>query len=124
MLSIYATHEVHIWLHRVKESADVGMHIPLERIKPYEVCAGVLLQVYSQLEGQESQVVNTAWAILALIAAGYHHRETKQIQAGIRNLLHKQLASGDWPQEHISGVFNRNCMITYANYRSVHPCSS
>ena len=28
-----------------------------------------------------------------------------------------QEAGGDWPQQHISGVFNRNCMITYANYR-------
>ncbi len=30
-----------------------------------------------------------------------------------------QEESGDWPQQHISGVFNRNCMITYANYRWV-----
>lgn len=29
------------------------------------------LQVYSQLEGG-SHVVNTAWAMLALLAAGYH----------------------------------------------------
>lgn len=28
-----------------------------------------------------------------------------------------QEEGGDWPQQHISGVFNRNCMITYANYR-------
>jgi cycloartenol synthase len=32
-------------------------------------------------------------------------------------LMRSQEASGDWPQQHISGVFNRNCMITYANYR-------
>jgi hypothetical protein len=32
-----------------------------------------------------------------------------------------QLPSGDWPQQHISGVFNRNCMITYANYRNIFP---
>jgi len=31
--------------------------------------------------------------------------------------MNSQLSSGDWPQQHISGVFNRNCMITYANYR-------
>lgn len=28
-------------------------------------------------------------------------------------------ANGDWPQQTISGVFNHNCMITYANYRRV-----
>jgi len=77
------------------------------------------MQVYSQLEGQKSQVVNTAWAVLALISAGYHHRDTKQIQKGVCCLLQQQLPSGDWPQEHITGVFNRNCMITYANYRYV-----
>lgn len=32
-----------------------------------------------------------------------------------------QEASGDWPQQTISGVFNRNCMITYANYRNIFP---
>jgi squalene cyclase len=31
--------------------------------------------------------------------------------------MRQQEADGDWPQQHISGVFNRNCMITYANYR-------
>lgn len=33
--------------------------------------------------------------------------------------MRQQEADGDWPQQHISGVFNRNCMITYANYRLV-----
>ena len=75
------------------------------------------MQVYSQLQPEQSQVVHTAWAILALISAGYHTRATKQMTAAVRYLLAKQLPSGDWPQEHITGVFNRNCMITYANYR-------
>jgi len=35
------------------------------------------MQVYSQLQPEESQVVHTAWAVLALIAAGYHHRADK-----------------------------------------------
>ena len=36
-------------------------------------------------------------------------------------LLRIQQGDGDWPQQHISGVFNRNCMITYANYRNIFP---
>ena len=75
------------------------------------------LQVYSQLQPEQSQVVHTAWAILALISAGFHYRATKQLQAAATYLMSRQLPSGDWPQEHITGVFNRNCMITYANYR-------
>jgi len=32
-----------------------------------------------------------------------------------------QEPTGDWPQQLISGVFNHNCMITYANYRNIFP---
>lgn len=84
----------------------------------------VYSQVYSQLQPEQSQVVHTAWAILALVAAGYHHRATRQMAAAVRYLLARQLPSGDWPQEHITGVFNRNCMITYANYRCESACSA
>lgn len=76
------------------------------------------VQEYHQLEGDTSHVVNTGWAVLALIAAGYHKKDRGPIDAGVRFLMNSQLSNGDWPQQHISGVFNRNCMITYANYRS------
>jgi cycloartenol synthase len=72
--------------------------------------------VYSQLEG-ESHVVNTAWAMMTLLAAGYHNIDPKPLHKGAVYLMRAQQESGDWPQQHISGVFNRNCMITYANYR-------
>ena len=78
----------------------------------------VALQEYHQLPEEEaSQVVNTAWALLALAAAGYHKKDQRALDAAARCLMNSQLPSGDWPQQHISGVFNRNCMITYANYR-------
>lgn len=76
----------------------------------------LLPQVYSQLDG-DSHVVNTAWAMLTLLTAGYHKRDTEVLHRAARFLMRMQEASGDWPQQHISGVFNRNCMITYANYR-------
>ena len=72
-------------------------------------------KVYTQLPGSESHVVNTAWGLLGLTAAGF--REAAPLERAARCLLRMQLPSGDWPQQHISGVFNRNCMITYANYR-------
>ena len=76
------------------------------------------MKVYSQLDG-ESHVVNTAWAMMGLIRAKYHLTDAEPLHRGAKFLLEKQTASGDWPQQHISGVFNRNCMITYTNYRSV-----
>ncbi len=75
-----------------------------------------LLQVYTQSE-KGSQVVNTAWAMLALLAADQHLVDEKPLHRAARCLLAAQLPSGDWPQQAISGVFNRNCMITYSNYR-------
>ena len=73
------------------------------------------VQVYTDLG--ESQVVHTAWALLALMAAGLHRRDKQPLERGVRYLMAAQEASGDWPQQHITGVFNRNCMISYSNYR-------
>jgi cycloartenol synthase len=94
----------------------IGKKIKNKKENLQQRCMFPLLQVYSQLEGM-SHVVNTAWALLGLMAAGYHLRDPKPLHAGARFLMSAQLASGDWPQQHISGVFNRNCMITYANYK-------
>ncbi|KAF8057901.1 GgCAS1 [Scenedesmus sp. PABB004] len=77
-------------------------------------------KVYSQLEG-DSHVVNTAWAMMALLAGGYHAADAKPLHRAAAYLMRAQCDSGDWPQQHISGVFNRNCMITYANYRNIFP---
>ncbi len=64
-------------------------------------------------------MVNTAWALLTLMAADFGDK--KVIETGINVLLNRQTDIGDWPQENISGVFNYNCMITYANYRNIFP---
>jgi squalene/oxidosqualene cyclase-like protein len=71
-----------------------------------------------------SQVVHTAWALLALTAV--HDRAPSELLAGrIRRatqlLVSRQLPSGDWPNEGITGVFNKTCMIHYDNYRRVMP---
>ncbi len=71
------------------------------------------------IESETSQIVNTSWALLTLMAANYPDKEI--INKGLRLLLNRQLPNGDWPQEQISGVFNFNCMITYSAYRNVFP---
>ena len=48
-------------------------------------------QVYSQLEDCSSQVVNTAWALIALICAGYHRRNRAPLAAAARALLRAQV---------------------------------
>ena len=111
-------------------------------------------KTYTQLPpGAPSHVVNTAWALLALLASRYQVRahcraqlrlhvcgpwldrdkpvchampcyqavDRAPLDAAARCLLAQQGAAGDWPQQHISGVFNRSCMISYTNYRYTFP---
>ena len=66
-----------------------------------------------------SGVINTAWALLALSCAECDNIDA--IKRGIAFLMEQQLPSGDWPQQGISGVFNRACGITYTAYRNVFP---
>jgi squalene/oxidosqualene cyclase-like protein len=66
------------------------------------------------------QVVMTAWAVLALVKASpERHRDA--IKAGVRFLLQRQLANGDWPVQGMTGVFNRTCMLNYRFYRNYFP---
>ena len=70
--------------------------------------------------GEDSSgVVQTSWALLGLIAGGC--RDEIAIDRGIKYLMRKQLPTGDWAQEGITGVFNRSCGITYSAYRNIFP---
>ena len=66
-----------------------------------------------------SGVVNTAWALLALMAA--RSDDHAAIERGVAYLRQQQLPNGDWEQEGIAGVFNRACGISYTQYRNIFP---
>ncbi|KAL7748119.1 Lanosterol synthase (Oxidosqualene--lanosterol cyclase) [Sorochytrium milnesiophthora] len=74
-------------------------------------------QVYTHHE--KSQVVNTCWAVMALMAGNYPNESV--IRRGLELILSRQQPSGEWKQEAIEGVFNKNCMISYPNYKLAFP---
>lgn len=71
------------------------------------------------VQHESSQVIQTSWALLGLMAANYTDKQV--IDRGLDLLMQRQQPNGDWPQESISGVFNNSCMITYTAYRNVFP---
>ena len=82
------------------------------------------------VEHERSQPVQTAWALLGL-AAAYEHLHPR-LSATKRVTLRGALASGvaflhdtqtddGWRADMVYGVFNKNCMINYDNYRYYFP---
>lgn len=86
-----------------------------------------------------SQVVNTAWAAIALMEAGYP--EPGPLEKALTLIMRRQGEMGQWEQEGIEGVFNKSwyaflnfppflkdpdtltstSMISYPNYKFIFP---
>jgi squalene/oxidosqualene cyclase-like protein len=68
---------------------------------------------------EHGQAVMTAWATLALIAAG--RGESAAVARAVEFLSRRQCPDGSFPPEHIAGVFNKTCAIHYDNYLKIFP---
>ncbi|HSU41181.1 MAG TPA: terpene cyclase/mutase family protein [Polyangiaceae bacterium] len=67
----------------------------------------------------EGQAVMTAWATLALIAAG--RGTSSEVARAVDFLSRRQRTDGSYPDEKLAGVFNKTCGIQYDNYLKIFP---
>ena len=68
---------------------------------------------------EESQVIQTAWALIALLEAG--DSSWTAISRGARFLLNTQNVNGGWPKQDMVGVFFRTALLDYVLYRQYFP---
>ena len=67
----------------------------------------------------ESQVIQTAWALIALLEA--KDPNWAAISRGAQFLLDTQDADGAWPKQDMVGVFFRTALLDYVLYRQYFP---
>ncbi|BAZ11745.1 squalene/oxidosqualene cyclase [Calothrix sp. NIES-4071] len=79
--------------------------------------AGCLSQRY--IEHTQSQVIHTAWALMALLQAEAPYWDA--ITNGAAFVMNHQLDNGGWAKQDPAGVFFHTALLDYTFYRSYFP---
>ncbi|GJW57347.1 dammarenediol II synthase-like protein [Tanacetum coccineum] len=78
-------------------------------------------EVYTPLDGNRTNLVQTSWAMLGLMFGGQMERDSMPLHKAAKLLINAQMDNGDFPQQEITGVYMKNCLLLYAQYRNIFP---
>nr|XP_043619398.1 dammarenediol II synthase-like [Erigeron canadensis] len=78
-------------------------------------------EVYTPLDGNRTNLVQTSWAMLGLMSGGQAEIDPTPLHKAAKILINAQMDNGDFPQQELTGVYMRNCMLHYAAYRNIFP---
>jgi lanosterol synthase len=71
------------------------------------------------VEHNQSQIIQTAWALIALLEA--RDTDWSAITRGARFLMDMQQADGSWPRQDMAGIFFSTALLDYTLYRQYFP---